>query len=353
MLKRAALMLMGALSLLIGVSAVFGHLLPPGRQIAFSAWVNNHMMTQVIDVERGATYRLPSSYGNTTPVAWLDGERLLVMLRRVEFGAQPGAAVLTLGGDLRVLDLPANCFTDTISGAGGYLACLERDGSHLLVQTLACALEGCPTPARRIEAQAPVFAFSWSPTGALLALNTVHNLGMGIEVIEPASGAPVFIDDDLGTGNPRPTWSPDGRSLAYLMRRERRLWLQVVDLGSRRLTQSISLDFLSSSRPFTLSPDGARVMLISGESAEPYLATIDLHNAAASQLTNDLFIPAHQLLQWSPDGTQIALYAHRADIGGGLVLIDAQTGSARMLASTPLLGDHYLWRPCHEAACSQ
>lgn len=107
-----------------------------------------------------------------------------------------------------------------------------------------------------------------------------------------------------------PSWSPDGRSLAYVSFEGRRssVYLQDVATGSRRVVAEGP--GLNSSPAF--SPDGSRLAVTMSREGNPDVYVLNLAGGPTQRITDDPAIDTEA--SWMPDGRSIVFTSDR---GGG------------------------------------
>ena len=130
----------------------------------------------------------------------------------------------------------------------------------------------------------------------------------------PAPASCVARLTDTTGENREPSWSPDGKRIAFTSLRDGDPGIYVMDVDGRhptRLTQSSNIDWLSA-----WSPDGAWIAFLSGPSLEGRRAA-SVHNdvyivqpdgGGLRRLTNDGLVGT---MAWSPDGRSIAFVSHK------------------------------------------
>jgi Tol biopolymer transport system component len=188
---------------------------------------------------------------------------------------------------------------------------------------------------------------TWSPDGRRIAFQryTFGSPGSGITAVDiyamNADGSNVVrLTDDPGFAL-GPSWSPDGSRIAFSSGRDGDEELYVMNAdGSnpRRLTFNPGSDQQAS-----WSPDGARIAFASDRDGDPDVDGRDIYvmNAADGlglvRLTDD---PAYDAgPAWSPDGARIAFTSGRD--GSGLFVMNAD-GSAVLLLRAGFAG-HPSW----------
>jgi len=133
-------------------------------------------------------------------------------------------------------------------------------------------------------------------------------------------------------------WSPDGRRLAFPSKKGGQDVLNVVDVESRSLVQSWSLDFDALYSP-AWEPSGRRIAFSGVRGGKSDLFAVDLETGAVEQLTDDPYLARDP--QWSPDGRQIAFVTDRGEdtdlehlIFGEpkVAILDLASGEVRVLA---------------------
>ncbi len=104
-----------------------------------------------------------------------------------------------------------------------------------------------------------------------------------------------------------PTWSPDGKNIAYVSFQsgQPRIYVQELATGKqRRLTQYPGLN----SAP-AWSPDGRRLAVVLSKDGNPEIYVIDISGEGLQRLTNNPAIDTEPA--WSPDGRQLVFTSDR------------------------------------------
>jgi TolB protein len=152
----------------------------------------------------------------------------------------------------------------------------------------------------------PIMAPSWSPDGRRIAYVRYTPGGSGIYVQDLATGAVTNVTNEEGV-NGAPAWSPDGSRLAVTLSAGNNTNIFVADLLNhvrQRLTDSRSIDTEA-----TWSPDGHSLVFMSDRSGMPRLYSIASEGGPARLLK----MPAirSESPRYSPDGKSLALVARK------------------------------------------
>lgn len=145
-----------------------------------------------------------------------------------------------------------------------------------------------------------------------------------------------------------PTWSPDGRLMAYVSERDGNPEIYVMDLNTkeqRRLTEHKATDIDPA-----WSPDGRTIAFASNQArdhaADTDIYTMDINGKKVKRLTNkggNNSTPA-----WSPDGEWIAFRSTQDGIGG-IHVMTAEGEKQRAL--TQVAATNPTWAPTGKQIC--
>ncbi|WP_404474865.1 Tol-Pal system beta propeller repeat protein TolB [Vreelandella venusta] len=155
----------------------------------------------------------------------------------------------------------------------------------------------------------PIMSPSWSPDGRKLAYVSFETERPAIYIQDVATGQRVQATSFEGI-NGAPTWSPDGRRIAMSLSKDGQPEIYILDVANRsieRITQSNSID----TEP-AWSPDGRSLIFTSDRSGGPQIYRHVLGSGETNRVTFTGNYNARA--RYAPDGEQIFLI-HRSSRG--------------------------------------
>jgi Tol biopolymer transport system component len=185
---------------------------------------------------------------------------------------------------------------------------------------------------------------AWSPDGKSLAYVVVayeDEQGPAKFSIETRAADASRPARQIGEGN-EPAWSPDGRQLAFV--REGAVWR--VELAGGKAERSVGAPLPQLAEP-RWSPDGRYLAFRARDGGGEILA-IDADGG------NERFVGVGTEAKWSPDGKRLAFIYGAGFLGfsGGIATMNADGSGILTLgrvlysdALPPCLGDEYEWSP--------
>ena len=171
-----------------------------------------------------------------------------------------------------------------------------------------------------LSSRQPILSPSWSPDGRKLAYVSFETGRPAIYVQDLSSGNRARMTNFEGI-NGAPAWSPDGRRLAMSLSKDGQPEIYVMDVGSRDLRR-ITNDPAIDTEP-SWAPDGRSLVFTSDRSGGPQLYRHDLASGEQQRLTFTGNYNARG--RFSPDGEALFLI-HRSDKGFQVARQDLDSG---------------------------
>ena len=161
--------------------------------------------------------------------------------------------------------------------------------------------------------------------------------------ITSALGARHSFTQPTGVVNFTPSFSPDGKAIAYSSRRDGNYEIYVADADGRnpkRLTNSAGIDIAPVFNPAT----GKRIAFVSDRSGTQQIYTMNSDGTDVQRVTEeggDAENPAY-----SPDGRFLAFAWNKPRSGGyDIFIYDTQTGRFSQLTSNAGNNENPAWAP--------
>ncbi len=184
-------------------------------------------------------------------------------------------------------------------------------------------------PRTVVNSTEPLLSPSWSPDGRKLAYVSFEGGNSGIWVQDIASGSRDKLTSFRGI-NGAPAFSPDGGRMAMTLSKGGNPDIYVMDLGSKHLTQ-LTNHFGIDTEP-TWSHDGASLYFTSDRGGRPQVYQMPASGGSASRVSFDGSYNASPSLSF--DGKKLAT-AQGAGNTYRIALMDRSTGSARWSMLSP------------------
>jgi TolB protein len=153
----------------------------------------------------------------------------------------------------------------------------------------------------------PIMSPTWSPDGRQLAYVSFEKKKSQIFTVDVATGSRRLLTDFTGI-NGAPSWSPDGRTLAVVLSKGGSPKIYLVDLGSGSMKQVTFGNAIDTEPRF--SPDGKSLLFTSGRGGSPQIYRIQLANGQITRITYDGNYNARA--SFTPNQQQIVML-HRDD----------------------------------------
>ena len=184
-------------------------------------------------------------------------------------------------------------------------------------------------PRTVVNSTEPLLSPSWSPDGRKLAYVSFEGGNSGIWIQDIASGSRDKVTSFRGI-NGAPAFSPDGGRLAMTLSKGGNPDIYVMDLGSKHLTQ-LTNHFGIDTEP-TWSHDGATLYFTSDRGGRPQIYQMPASGGSATRVSFDGSYNASPSL--SSDDKKLAT-AQGAGNTYRIALMDRSTGGARWSMLSP------------------
>ncbi len=206
--------------------------------------------------------------------------------------------------------------TQTGLGANARYALMVADSDGFNPQTVVRSAE-------------PLLSPSWSPDGRRLAYVSFERGNSSIYVQDIATGARELLTSFRGI-NGAPNFSPDGRRMALTLSRSGNPEIYVMDLGSKALTQ-ITNQFGIDTEP-TWSADGNTLYFTSDRGGRPQIYRVSASGGSATRVTFQGNYNATPTVSF--DGKKIAV-AQGSGSNYRIAMMDSSLGSPRWSTLSP------------------
>lgn len=171
----------------------------------------------------------------------------------------------------------------------------------------------------------PLLSPSWSPDGKKLAFVSFADRGAVVQTIDLASGTSKMIADFKGV-NSAPAWSPDGSKLAYSTSRHGSPDVYVYDLASGQ-HERINSHYAIDTEP-AWSPRGDSILFTSSRTGKPQIYSYSVYDKSISRITFEGDENANA--SYDQEGRQLTM-VHE---GGQIVVMDEETGRMTWLTNS-------------------
>jgi TolB protein len=185
-------------------------------------------------------------------------------------------------------------------------------------------------PREALSSSEPIISPSWSPDGKRVAYVSFESKKPVIYVHELATGKRIVLSNEKGN-NSAPSWSPDGSKLAVSLSRDNNTQVYVINAdgsGLRRISRSSAID----TEP-QFSADGKSIFFTSDRGGSPQIYKMGSEGENNGSATRVTFKHAYATSpRLSPDGKYLAYIARSG--GFRLQLMDLRSGEVSALTET-------------------
>jgi len=173
---------------------------------------------------------------------------------------------------------------------------------------------------------------SWSPDGRKIAYVSFESGNSAIYVQDITTGSRQLISARAKGINGAPNWSPDGSKLALALSYQGNPEIYVMDVGSRaetRLTNNLAID----TEP-RWTPDGQSIIFTSDRSGRPQLYQMPAGGGGADRITFQGQFNANASISY--DGKQIAMVQGNGNVYRIAIMDRSLGGQVRFISPGPI-----------------
>ena len=175
----------------------------------------------------------------------------------------------------------------------------------------------------------PIMSPTWSPDGREIAYVSFEKKRAQIFTVSVESGKRRLLTDFTGI-NGAPAWSPDGRQLAVVLSKGGNPKIYSVDLSTGHLTQLTFGDSIDTEPRF--SPDGHSLLFTSGRGGTPQIYRLSFADGKINRVTYDGNYNARA--SYTPNQKFIVML-HRGDGQFNIGVQEIESGRVTPLTSSP------------------
>jgi TolB protein len=307
----------------------------------------NTTVSQVIsnDLQNSGQFNVTTSSKNasdsvTGQVKQIGAGRYEVSFQLTDASAKPGSAPLlsqsftSNQAGLRGLSHHiSNLIYQKLTGVRGIfttkIAYILKRGNdpHASYQLIVADEDGF-APQSLLNSNEPIMSPTWSPNGKELAYVSFEGHHASIYLQNLASGARTLISRYPGMNN-APSFSPNGRRMALVLTLDGNPNIYVMDLATRHLTQ-ITNDYAIDTEP-TWSANGDALYFTSNRAGGPQIFKYNFANSSTSRVTFDGEYNARACLT-PQDHTLVML--HQDSSGYNIAKQDLTSGRLTVLTNS-------------------
>jgi TolB protein len=181
-----------------------------------------------------------------------------------------------------------------------------------------------------VESKEPILSPSWSMDGRKIAYVMFRNRRPNIFIQELATGKRQQIAQFRGL-NGAPAWSPDGKKLALVLSKDNNPEIYTLDIATQKL-ERMTNHYAIDTEP-SWEPDGKGIVFTSDRGGNPQIYRLDVNSKRVERVTfeGDLNTRARM----TPDGRYLVT-VQKNDGNYHIALQDMKTGRVQILTETYL-----------------
>jgi TolB protein len=206
---------------------------------------------------------------------------------------------------------------------------LVQRGKDKTRYTLDIADVDGSNPQSLLVSNEPIMSPTWSPDGREIAYVSFERKRAQIYTVSVETGKRRLLTDFTGI-NGAPAWSPDGRQLAVVLSKGGNPKIYKVDMSTGQLTQLTFGDAIDTEPRF--SPDGRSLLFTSGRGGSPQIYKLSLADGKITRITYDGNYNARA--SFTPNQKFIVML-HREDRQFNIGVQDMASGRVSQVTSSP------------------
>lgn len=186
-------------------------------------------------------------------------------------------------------------------------------------------------PVSILDSSEPILSPSWSPDGRDIAYVSFESRRPAIYIQTIATRERKLLASFTGL-NGAPAWSPDGRRMALTLSRDGNPEIYVMDIASRELTRMTNHNGIDTEPRWT--PDGQALIFTSDRGGTAQIYRLNIADRSVKRLTFEGSYNARADI--SPDGRYIAMVHRQKGQQFQIAVQDLQSGVLTAITQTPL-----------------
>lgn len=206
---------------------------------------------------------------------------------------------------------------------------VQRNGDKTKYTLDVADVDGS-NPQSLLVSTEPIMSPTWSPDGREIAYVSFEKKRAQIFTVAVETGKRRLLTDFSGI-NGAPSWSPDGKRLAVVLSKGGSPKIYLVDMYTGRLTQLTFGDAIDTEPRF--SPDGRSLLFTSGRGGSPQIYRLTLADGKISRMTYDGNYNARA--SYTPNQKFIVML-HREDKQFNIGVQDMDSGRITPLTSSQM-----------------
>ncbi|MBF6058029.1 Tol-Pal system beta propeller repeat protein TolB [Thiomicrorhabdus sp. HH1] len=208
-----------------------------------------------------------------------------------------------------------------------YVTLMKKGGKRLYTLEVADADGFNPQPI--LKSSQPIMSPSWSPDGKMIAYVSFES-GRSTIIVQSLDGTYRTVIAKYKGINGAPAWSPDGKKLAMTLSKGGNADIYIMDVATKKL-QQVTRNYAIETEA-VWAPDGKSLFYNSDRRGNPQIFQLDLATNQEKRITFEGKYNANPEI--SPNGRYLAVV--QGGNGFHIALLDRETGDFRVISDTYL-----------------